>query len=446
MNLARTQWLLAAATLVLAVLLGGGQGTLGDTLCQLLAVTLLVTVVVRQATDTDAALPRVAWLALVPVALPLLQLLPVPEALWTMPAARADIAAQLASVGVEPPHRLGLVPLATERALFWLLPAVSLFLATLQMTPRARLRLVLVFLALAAVSMVLGIAQLSAGKDSGLRFYDITNPSSAVGFFANRNHFAMLLVAAIPFVMIGTAAQVFRRLESGQSLALWIWAGAGAIVLLFLSIATAGSRAGLLLGVMALVLSVPAVMGFHRSRRTKLLIGSLMGAGAAIGLAFVVFGATRSFSKDPLEESRVQFANITLEAARAHAPLGTGLGGFRRAFEGFDTQSPLNVYVNHAHSDPVELWLEGGWLFPPLALVLGAAFLVAGWRAWRHGDGRGGSDGIWVSRAAWIALLLISAHSFVDYPLRTTTHLALAGLLAACLVRAARPSTHLRIE
>lgn len=445
-NLARAQWLLAAITLALAVLLGGGQGTLGDGACQLLAIGLLASVAWRQATDPVARLPRAAWLAALPLALPLLQLLPIPESLWLTAPARGEIAAQLATVGAEPAHRLGLVPLATERALFWLLPAVALFLAPLQMTSRQRLHLVLVFLALVVASMLLGIAQLSSGKDSVLRFYAITNPSSAVGFFANRNHFAMLLVAAIPFVMIGTAAQVHRRFEAERGIGPWVWMGAGMLVLLFLSIATAGSRAGVLLGVVAMLASIPAVLGFHRNRRTNLVIGSLMGVGMVIGLAFVIFGATRSFSNDPLEESRVQFADITLTAAAVHSPLGTGLGGFRRTYEGFDTESPMNVYVNHAHSDPIELWLEGSWLFVLVATPLAAAFAIAGWQAWRGGDGRSDSDGVWLSRAAWVALLMLAAHSFVDYPLRTTAHLALAGLLCACLIRTARPALPLRVE
>ena len=48
-------------------------------------------------------------------------------------------------------------------------------------------------LGLGAVSLLLGFLQMTQGPASDLRFYEVTNPSEAVGFFANRNHFAALL-------------------------------------------------------------------------------------------------------------------------------------------------------------------------------------------------------------------------------------------------------------
>jgi len=56
-------------------------------------------------------------------------------------------------------------------------------------------------LAVGAVSVVLGFGQVAEGPASPLRFFANTNPSEAVGFFPNRNHFAALL-----YVMILLAA------------------------------------------------------------------------------------------------------------------------------------------------------------------------------------------------------------------------------------------------
>jgi O-antigen ligase len=81
------------------------------------------------------------------------------------------------------------------------------------------------------------------------------------------------------------------------------------------------------------------------------------------------------------------------------------------------------TYVNHVHSDWIEIVLETG-IFG-LALLL--AFLawwtsraIAIWRA---------SEPDHFARAATIASAAVIAHSLVDYPLRTA---AIAAMFAAC--------------
>lgn len=441
-NVARLQGLLAALMFLAALLLGGGQGTLGDTFCQMLALVLIGLALFRHRRDPAAGLPRIAWLAAIPLALPLLQLLPLPGFLWNAGAAREAIAAQLASVGVEHDPRLSLVPLATERALFWLLPGVALFLSALQWRRPAQLRLLLVFVVVALLSVFLGMAQLTAGEDNGLRFYAITNPTSAVGLFANRNHFAIFLVMALPFVIIGTAALANGRRESGEGLALLLIGGVGAVVMLILGVAMAGSRAGLLLGVLAIALSALAVVALRGRRGTRRLLGGVVALGLLLGASFAGVGLGDAEQGDPLEDGRVHYAQVALRAAEAHAPWGTGLGGFRRAYEAEDTDTPLSVYINHAHSDPIELWLEAGWLAPLVLLPLVLAFAAGGLRVWRLR--REHAKGAWIRQAAWIALLMVLLHSLVDYPLRTTAHIALAGLLAACIARRGNPSPSLK--
>ncbi|MBW8366839.1 MAG: O-antigen ligase family protein [Arenimonas sp.] len=442
---ASLQWPLAAALLLLCLVLGGGQGTLGDALCQALAALLIITTLWRSQTEADAALPRAAWLALLPLALPLLQLLPAPEALWLASPERVEIAAQLATAGVEPAHRLSLVPYGTHTALTWLLPAMALFLAALQFTVRQRLRLVAVLLTVAVGGTVLGIAQLAGGPDSALRFYTITNPSEAVGFFANRNHFASQLALALPFVLIGTAAWWSARRDDSHAALLWLLAGIGLAALLILGIALARSRAGLLLGMVAIALSVPAVLALRRQRGgTRRIIAVIVAVGLLLSIQFALFGILQRFKADPMEDSRFQYAALSAQAAQDHGPLGTGLGGFRRAFEAYDVDSPINAYINHAHNDYAELWLEGGWLALALALGLAVAYVLASWRAWRR-DGASAREQL-LARGAIIGLLSLALHSLGDYPLRTTALLACAGLLAALLSPPRSQQTHTQIK
>ena len=120
-------------------------------------------------------------------------------------------------------------------------------------------------------------------------------------------------------------------------------------------------------------------------------------------------------------------------------PLGSGIGSFPAIYRGYeDPVSIVSTWVNHAHSDIVEIVLETGILG---ILLMLAFFIWWGRRAYV----------VWVkderpdhfARAAAIASAAIIAHSFVDYPLRTA---AISALFAVCLALMAqpRPSTRAR--
>ena len=47
------------------------------------------------------------------------------------------------------------------------------------------------------IGVFVGLFQVAGGPESPLRYFEITNPTEAVGFFANRNHFAALLYCLI---------------------------------------------------------------------------------------------------------------------------------------------------------------------------------------------------------------------------------------------------------
>lgn len=422
---ANLQFVLAAFVLVTALVLGGGQGTLGDYAVQLLALALVAVSLWRHATDEAARLPQTTWLAVLPIALPLLQLLPIPESLWLQPEARQALVAELAVVQIDPAQRWTLVPLATERAFAWLLPAVALFLSAMQMESGQRKTLLGVLVAMAAINVVLGLAQLAGGTDSALRFYMITNPTEAVGFFANRNHLASMLVITLPFVVVGTARWLGHREEWSPGTVLGLLGGIGLLALLILGIAIARSRAGLLLGMLALLGSLPIVLALRRRRGTRRVLAVAVALGLTLVVQFALFGILQRLEKDPLEDARFQFLPVALATAEEHAPLGAGLGGFRRAFEAEEV-APFSVYINRAHNDYIELWVDAG---PIGLLAMAGALIVLAVGIWRAR--RNGSPGtVALATAAGLGIALVALHSLGDYPLRTTAVLATVGLLA----------------
>ena len=104
------------------------------------------------------------------------------------------------------------------------------------------------------------------------------------------------------------------------------------------------------------------------------------------------------------------------------------------------TEDPLAVgrtYVNHAHSDFIEILLETG--VPGVILVGLFLFwwgrrLIAIWRAPNVDH---------YARAATIASAAILAHSFVDYPLRTS---AISAVFAMCLALMVQPRRGMTME
>ena len=79
-----------------------------------------------------------------------------------------------------------------------------------------------------------------------------------------------------------------------------------------------------------------------------------------------------------------------------------------------------NVFVNHAHSDYLEVFAETGLLGAVLILAFLAWWGLRSARAWR--DAR--PDGYW-TQAASVVVGIILAHSLVDYPIRTPAIMAL---------------------
>jgi O-antigen ligase len=432
---------LSILLLLAAMLAGGGQGGRGDLLAQLLAVALLARLWWLRVSDRAAIRHGPVWAQwLVPAVLllPLVQLMPIPMS-WNSPAARVEISAQLAAIGLSPARHLALIPLAAERALWSLLPAVAIFLAALALPKRQQRLMLALLLVLALINVVLGLAQLSQGPGSPLRFYANTNVNDAVGFFANRNHLASLLVMALPLALAGSAWVANEYAQGARISPLWVAVGILAAVLLILGVALSRSRAGLVLGMLAVLLALPAILSLRKRRGVKRALTLILGLGLMLSVQFALFGILQRLDTDALDDGRWQYARVTTDAAAAYAPLGTGLGGFRQAFQPFEAKAGQGpAIINHAHDDYLELWLEGGWLALLPCLSLLAALAALGARAWFGTAGDSPRDRL-IARTLWISLLVAAVHSGFDYPLRTSANSSVAALLLAIALSHAWP-------
>ena len=412
----------------LAIMLGGASTpTSWSTFAlQCLAAVLLVTAILRADYFRPVFSRGMAWLASAAAMLVLLHLAPLPPAIWTELPGRDMVEEGLVLAGVADAWLpLSLAPNSTVALALKTLPLFALIalLATSQGLHIERTSMVLV--AVAIVSFAIGVFQVSLGSTSILYFHEITNRGSAVGFFANANHLATLLLISVP---LATALSVEFAGKRGifaryPGVALAVASGVAA-----LGISLTGSVAGIILLPIAVISSLFMVGGTRKSR-ILVSLGSLILILAAVALSVGVLNT--SFSDGQL--SRVAIWRTSLEGVTRFWPVGSGLGSFSEVYELFeDPRLVTATFVNHAHNDYLELVFEAG--LPGVLLILMAVgFWVRGsMGAWRNSEG---PQSHWL-KASSIVIGLFFAHSVVDYPLRTPALLVVATYYGLVLGKA----------
>lgn len=425
-----------AAYLVLALVLGGASrdNALRLAVLELAALPLLGMAALRL---WDQGLWKAHRFALVIaaacVAVPLLQLIPLPPGLWQALPGREQPALALEVAGLAPgwtPYSL--TPDMTMRSLLALLPPLAVFLAVLAAPRDGVKRMGRLLLGLTAASLALAAVQLGSGAQA---FYpwQVTDPGDVVGFFANRNHLATLCLVALPFCALMTGRALRRGPEARSAVGLWSLLGAVILV----ALVAIQSRMGVVLALPMLVASV--LVGRMAAGRSaggpRLLAGIAAGLIAVSVVAWYGSDALLARFYSDTADQRAEGWPVAFEAAQAHLPGGAGMGAFDRVYRSVEPLEQVDeTYFNRAHNDYLETWLEAGW---GAAAILIAFLIWYGRRLaelWRAPGGRERA-----APAAAAAILAVLAHSFVDYPLRTITIAVVFALCCALVERRAEP-------
>ncbi len=428
----RGQWdavaIAAVVLLALSVFLGGAsrEHALRLALVELAGLPLLVLAASRVRHLSVWRDYRFALLLLSGViALPLVQLIPLPAEVWTGLPGRAPMVLALDLAGVDAGWSpLTLAPDLTWRSALALVPPAAMFLAALTGTPALRTRLIGLSLALSVLGILLGAAQLAGG---GERFYpwETTSAGAVTGFFANRNHFASMLLATLPFAVVFGAASLRR--SDGNRLQLWFAALFAGLVVV--ALAAIRSRAGVMLFVPVMALSLFAAwIAAGRGRPAPALLVLVAATGAAMTAVAVMAlpPILARFETQDAPEGRFERWAIVAEAAQTYLPIGSGIGSFDAVYRSVEPLNQLDgSFFNQAHNEYLEVWLEAGWLGAFLIFAFLIWYVRRTWSAWKAPPS-GERD---LQRAASIAIGVFLLHSIGDYPLRTAT---LAVLLALC--------------
>ena len=427
--------------LLLCVLLGGSSVKLWESAAlQLLAVLIigLVVALPRSGLNGQGARPLIG-LAIGAIAIVIMQLIPLPPGLWQSLPGRGPLSLGYTTLGYPVPALpLSWAPYRTLESAYGLLPPTAVLLAILALREHSERSVASIVLVGALLSVVLGALQsASSGPESWVYLYKYASPG-AVGFFANRNHMATLLLAAVPFSAALFAAGHPHVRSRSTALAMAAL-GAGGLLLILVGLVLNGSLAALALAAPVIAFSgllLPIGWRFRKLLIPIAVFAFVVSIGV-LATSWIKSDVVASVETDSLY-SRGQIWSLTLRAIGETFPVGTGLGTFTGVYALQENPATVTVaWVNHAHNDYLELLLETGLAGLLLILAFLTWFVVQSARVWRS------PFSSLFAKAATIAAAAILAHSIVDYPLRTA---AIATVFAACLGMMAGPPRRSRSD
>jgi len=451
-----------AAVLVYAPLAFGAVEPWAFSLLAVGAYTALALALTRSAWERDFSRFRspLTVVVLLGVALVAVQRIPWPASLLALASPRtvetyadavASAGGRLTSAATPSLYRHG-----TSLALLKYSSYAALFAATLScMRSRAHLtRLALVIISVAFLAAVLGMLQSLSHADR-IYWFRRTSHESFFGPFAGRNQYAayasicLFVGLALLMALTGNWAH-----ESGP----WwhkLAAHGSAFALLIFIIGVIGASVLWSLsrgGALAMLLAFAGVFALSAAARRKARPWLCAASGLAAVLAVVTYlgwgriierlATLQRVARDPSGQWRWTMFTDALRMGRQYLWLGTGAGAFASVYP-FYRSLPTSALVESPHDEYAHVFSETG--LPGLALVA-AALVVLGVAVVR---------GLRRTRSLYVsgflaggagAVLAVTIHSVVDYPMRSPAIAATMAVVGAMLWRAGTMDLRRRAE
>lgn len=373
----------------------------------------------------------------------IIQLIPLPPALWTVFPERQIFADIADLAGIEQPWRpISLSPSKTWNSLYSLSVPLAAMLLFMNIAKKNQRRAITIVMALITLSASWGVLQ-SLGSNRGpLYLYNVTNYGVSVGLFANRNHQSFMLASLILF--FGWYSYYLQK--SDRKNIATLSAVIGGIFLLVPLVFITGSRSGLILMIPS---TLAALYFFHMGRknhsksssaskhqsknRTGFMIlirknsDNIILISISIALLLIAFGSIafsrslafdRLFSDNGLTDLRFRATPVLIQMLKDYMPVGAGFGSFEHVYKIYEPLDLLYLtYFNHAHNDWLQFIIEGG--LPAIIIILllmvwivrHLLFLLTKWKQINHYK--------FNALMCLIFITITAAASVGDYPLRT---------------------------
>jgi len=407
------------SAVVLAVLAFGGTEPLAFSVVQVVLLGLGILLLATYGTRRVGKPRLPVAIPLFLVVLILLQIAPLPASVIRLfhNTDNQLNRTSFASVSIAPCETLSyLVLLLTYLAAFYLTILVC-------QRPNGSRHLIFALLALGTFEACYGLVQYLTGWRQIFTYVKKYDLGLATGTYINRNHYAGLLEMVLPFALAlafyqfgkipkpqGRMQSFFSHEEFQKSLLCLFLA-----IVLFVGLVFSQSRMGIISAVAStlLVFTLMATSGLRRIN-AALLAAVFLPAAILMVIWIGPEPIIGRFEALGASQSRWGIWQDTLHLIRQHPWLGSGFGTFGLAFPAVQTTF-LSMFVNHAHSDYLELASELG--LPMGLLVLSAVFylLLQSIRRFRISEPRFERA---VALGCFGALVAILLHSLADFNLQ----------------------------
>ncbi len=344
---------------------------------------------------------------------------------------------------------LSLAPSASLDALINLTAAALFYWTIRESSGHAGARIITRSLALMGALAVL-LAVLQPALFPNGKVYGFWSPiyieAHPVGPIISRNHFASWMLLAAPITVgyllthartywVGsTRTKVSIRILS-DTRALWV---ATCAVLMVTGVIFSQSRAGLTgLSVASLVGMIGSRRHLGRRGRAGLLAASLLLGSAAWLVANPATGVLRRIQASQHDDwgGRPAIWRATTDMASQYRLTGVGLGAYEGAMPVYQ-EPPVTILFNHAHSQYLQWWAEGGLI----GLLIAIPLFVAGFRLFARRHKRDLGALVHLREGALAGIVGLTVQSVWETPLVTPAILWL--LAAAAALATERPPSH----
>jgi O-antigen ligase len=406
-NFAARMWFGLALVLALA-----SYGGAGDFVRPLLAVAVAITlVVIALGLRPQMHAPPLSWIALLflpLIAITAIQIFPLG---WHHPWVSEDVLLLGATATT-----WSINPAATTEVFVWLMTLTGMALCVTILARGDRVRgLVEVILYVAVTSAVLGLCLALTGAP----WPSADTLTKARGPFIYPNHAAAFWAALLPL------AALLAHRRGG----IFRW---GAVAALALGVLLSASRGGIL--VASFVMLPLAFTLLPRRRRWWWAIGGTLAISAwlwVIGLGEVANKFDQLRGSDGVTLSgRVTIWQAAWPIMTDAGALGSGGGTTTDAYRRSGDVHFADALVNHLHSDPLEWWLEYGWVGMLIAL---AACIAAGLRLRPLPSALADTSSRPLVLGSAAGLLILGLHACADFIWHSPA-IAVEGVLLLCVL------------
>jgi len=430
-----------------APLYKAGNRPLPLLILELAAIAFLVVLALGRDGSKRVALPVPLAIALaLMLGYPLLQLVPLPNALWRGLPGHAQYAAVVQRFAADSEggwRAISLVPEATEYGWLALLPPLACLAVTQRLAPPQVVRLLSAMAVYTGLEGLLGLLQVGSGSDSIFYLRNQEADGMATGTFVNRDHFAAMLAMMLP-VIVGLIAfgirhrrhESWRYRESHANFVSQRVLGLASAVLVLLCLLFTFSRAGIATGLIGLGMSsIVLVRGRGGLKHANLIVATVIVVGIALAALVGLGPIVEKFEPGQLRMSggaRFAIYAATLRAGIEFLPFGSGLSTFARVFPRFQG-GVMGDYVDHAHNDYLQYLMEVGVFAPLVVVLLIAAYLRRMRDLLQRQSGQSGRSFTLLQIACGVAMLPMVVHSIFDFalhiPANAVWYATLAGVV-----------------